>query len=108
MKFGGAELRCGESFRNAAEMIKESGFKEIAVVVSAMEKTADNLINCIKTIGEVDDADYADIVSMGERISARIFCLSLKALGIKSIYFDPQREDWPITVSYTHLTLPTN
>ena len=96
VKFGGAELRCGESFRKAAEMIKESGFKEIAVVVSAMEKTTDNLIDCIKSIGEVDDADYADIVSMGERMSARIFYLALKALGIKSIYFDPQREDWPI------------
>ncbi|HDI12269.1 MAG TPA: aspartate kinase [Candidatus Bathyarchaeota archaeon] len=96
VKFDGAELRCGESFRKAAEMIKESDFKEIAVVVSAMEKTTDNLIDCMKSIGEVDDADYADIVSTGERISARIFCLALKALGIKSIYFDPQREDWPI------------
>jgi len=96
VKFGGAELRCGESLRKAAEMIKESCFKEIAVVVSAMEKTTDNLIDCVKSIGEVDDADYADIVSMGERMSARIFCSALKALSIKSIYFDPQREDWPI------------
>jgi aspartate kinase len=96
VKFGGAELRSGESIRKAAEMIKESGFKEVIVVVSAMEKTTDNLIKYVNEIGKVEDADYADIVSMGERISARLFSSALKSLGIKSIYFDPQREDWPI------------
>lgn len=96
VKFGGAELRSGETIRKAAEMIKESGFKEVIVVVSAMEKTTDNLIKCVTEIGKVEDADYAEIVSMGERISARLFSSALKSLGIKSVYFDPQREDWPI------------
>jgi len=96
VKFGGAELHSGESVKKAAEMIKESSFEEVVVVVSAMENMTDNLISCIKSIGVVDDADYADVVSMGERISARFFCFALKALGLKSVYFDPQREDWPI------------
>lgn len=96
VKFGGAELSSGESFKRAAEMVKEANFEEVIVVVSAMEKSTDNLISYIKRIGEVDNADYADIVSMGERTSARLFCAALKALGIKSTYFDPQCEEWPI------------
>lgn len=96
VKFGGAELRSGESFKQAAEMIKAAGFEEVAVVVSAMEKTTDSLINYVKGVGKISEADYADIVSMGERISARIFCSALKALGLNSVYFDPQGQDWPI------------
>lgn len=96
VKFGGAELRSGESFKQAAEMIKAAGFEEVAVVVSAMEKTTDSLINYVRGVGRISEADYADIVSMGERISARIFCSALKALGLNSIYFDPQGQDWPI------------
>ncbi len=96
VKFGGAELRSGEFFKQAAEMIKAAGFEEVAVVVSAMEKTTDSLINYVKGVGKINEADYADIVSMGERISARIFCSALKALGLNSVYFDPQGQDWPI------------
>ncbi|MDW8023843.1 MAG: aspartate kinase, partial [Nitrososphaerota archaeon] len=96
VKFGGAELRCGESFRQAAEMVKAACFKEVVVVVSAMEKTTDNLINHVRLIGKIGDADYADIVSMGERISARMFSSTLKAAGLTSTYFDPQSPNWPI------------
>lgn len=94
VKFGGAELSSGEMFRKAAEMIKESGYEKIVVVVSAMKGATDNLIGCVQK--GVDDADYAEIVAMGERTSARIFCSALKSLGVKSTYFDPQQEKWPI------------
>jgi len=96
VKFGGAELRDGESFRKAAEMIRASIFKEVVVVVSAMENTTDNLINYTRSIVGINEADYADILSMGERTSARLFSSSLKAMGLNSVYFDPQRQDWPI------------
>ncbi|MEM1566462.1 MAG: aspartate kinase [Candidatus Bathyarchaeia archaeon] len=96
VKFGGAELRSGGAFRQAAEMVKKADFKEVVVVVSAMEKTTDNLISHVKAIGGISDMDYADIVSMGERISARIFTSALKAVGLNSTYFDPQNHDWPI------------
>jgi len=96
VKFGGAELSSGEKFIKAAKMIKESGYEEVAVVVSAMSGTTDNFVNFIKEVGEVDGADYADVVAMGERTSVRIFCSALKSLGVKSAYFDPQQENWPI------------
>ncbi|MEM3579234.1 MAG: aspartate kinase [Candidatus Bathyarchaeia archaeon] len=96
IKFGGAELRSGESFKQAAETVKAANFEEVVVVVSAMEKTTDNLINHVRHIGKISEADYADIVSMGERISARIFSSALKAAGLNSTYFDPQSPSWPI------------
>ncbi|MEM1539768.1 MAG: ACT domain-containing protein [Candidatus Bathyarchaeia archaeon] len=52
VKFGGAELRSGEFFKQAAEMIKAAGFEEVAVVVSAMGKTTDSLINYVKGVGK--------------------------------------------------------
>jgi aspartokinase len=51
----------------------------------------------------VADSDYADIVAMGERISARIFCAAFKALGLKSVYFDPQHANWPIVTDSNFL-----
>jgi len=103
VKFGGAELSSGKSFKQAAEMVKIAGFEEVAVVVSAIGKTTDNLINHVRDVGGVGEADYADIVSMGERVSARIFCSALKAVGLNSVYFDPQRPDWPIITNSNFL-----
>jgi len=96
VKFGGAELSTSRMVRKAAEMVKESGYKEIVVVVSAMGKTTDKLLSYLSDIGHISDIDYSDIVGMGERISARLFCSTLKLLGVKSTYFDPQQERWPI------------
>jgi aspartate kinase len=96
VKFGGADLSTGSMVREAAQMVKESGYEEVVVVVSAMGRTTDNLVSMLSEIGEVSDIDYSDVVSMGERISARVFSLALRALGAKSTYFDPQQDRWPI------------
>lgn len=96
VKFGGGELSSGKDYKEAAKMVKESGYKEIVVVVSAMKGVTDNLVKCIAEVGETEDADYSDIVAMGERTSTRIFCSALKSLGVRSTYFDPQQEKWPI------------
>lgn len=96
VKFGGADLSTGEKVRKAAEMVLRAGFKEVVVVVSAMGDTTDRLINLISQIGEISDKDYADILSMGERTSARVFSSALKALGADAIYIEPSHEEWPI------------
>lgn len=77
-------------------MILKAGFRETVVVVSAMGNTTDNLINVISHLGKICDKDYADILSMGERTSARIFCSALKALNADAVYIDPNHEEWPI------------
>ena len=103
VKFGGADLSTGEKIRRAAELVVDSEIKEVAVVVSAMGKTTDNLIDYISALGEVSDHEYADIVSMGERTSVRLFSAALNSLGVKSVYFDPGMENWPIITDSNYL-----
>jgi len=96
VKFGGADLSTGEKIRKAAEMVAKSGYRETVVVVSAMGGTTNSLINVLSSIGGVSDREYADVVSMGERTSARIFCSALRAQGANAIYVDPDMDEWPI------------
>jgi aspartate kinase len=100
VKFGGKTLSNGLSIRKAAEMVADAykrGIKPI-VVVSAMGSTTDDLLSTVKeaTGGVVSNDILDDIVSMGERTSARIFTSALKSLGLESVYLDPYMEDWPI------------
>jgi aspartate kinase len=96
IKFGGADLSSGEKIRQAAEMVVQSPYKEKLVVVSAMGNATDSLVNTVTKIGNISDEDYAQVVSMGERTSARVFCSALRALGAKAEVFDPANENWPI------------
>jgi len=96
IKFGGADLSTGERISRAAEMVVKSPYKEIVVVVSAMGKMTDHLINTVSHIGNVSDKDWAEILSMGERASARVFCSALRAMGAKAELIDPANDNWPI------------
>jgi aspartate kinase len=96
IKFGGADLANGEKIQQAAKMVAEAPYKEIVVVVSAMGKMTDSLVNTVSQIGNVNDADYAEIISMGERASARVFCSALRARGPKAELFDPVNDNWPV------------
>jgi aspartate kinase len=96
IKFGGADLSASEKIARAARLVAESPYKEIVVVVSAMGKMTDNLISATSQLGNVSDEDYAEIVSMGERASARLFCSALRALGAKAELIDPANTSWPV------------
>jgi aspartate kinase len=96
VKFGGADLSTGSKIRKAANMVKESGYEEIVVVVSAMGKTTDTLIGYLSEIGGVSDSSHSEIISSGELISARIFSSTLQSVSVESTYFDPHQRRWPI------------
>ena len=96
IKFGGADLATGENISKAAKMVADAHYKEILVVVSAMGKTTDSLLSVAEQLGDVNDDDYAEIISMGERTSARFFCAALRAQGVKAELFDPCSEYWPL------------
>jgi len=96
IKFGGADLATGEKVAQAAKMVAEASYEEIIVVVSAMGKTTDSLLNTTMQIGDVSDADYAELISMGERVSARFFCSALRTQGVKAELFDPCSDIWPL------------
>ena len=96
VKFGGADLASGEKVRSAAEMVVKSSYEEVVVVVSAMGSATNSLIETTNRLGKVEDNDLAEIISMGERTSARVFCSALRALGAKAEVFDPSNDNWPI------------
>ena len=95
IKFGGADLSSGEKIQQAAKLLAEARFDEAVVVVSAMGKTTDSLTQTAARIG-VSDAECAEIISTGERTSARVFCAALRAQGLEAEVFDPAYDNWPI------------
>ncbi|MEM3702853.1 MAG: aspartate kinase [Candidatus Bathyarchaeia archaeon] len=102
VKFGGSSLANGEKISNAVKAVVKELQKgtRIAVVVSALGKTTDFLLDITNEVtncnGSTLNSDVDDILAMGERTSARIFSAALKANGVKCRYFDPADSDWPI------------
>ena len=72
--------------------------KKVVVVVSAINKTTDDLVAIAdESIGkEVTEKQLAEILSMGERTSIRVFSSVLESLGVKSEYIDPSHDLWPV------------
>ena len=95
IKFGGADLSSAEKIKRAARLVAEAHFEEMVVVVSAMGKTTDGLTQMATEIG-VGDPERAEMISMGERTSARVFCAALRAEGLRAEVFDPAFDNWPI------------
>jgi aspartate kinase len=105
VKFGGTSLADGLGISRAADSVVKKAKKgvQIAVVVSAMGKTTDLLIDtanqaCGKAFPN-DELD--DIVAMGERTSSRVFAVAIRARGQESRYMDPCDSDWPIITDDT-------
>jgi aspartate kinase len=96
IKFGGADLATGEKIARAAKMVTHAPYKEKVVVVSAMGKMTDTLVSTFNQLGQLSDKDYDEVVSMGERTSARVFCSALRAIGAQAELFDPVFDIWPI------------
>ncbi|MBQ6098330.1 MAG: aspartate kinase [Methanobrevibacter sp.] len=99
-KFDGSSLANGSLIKKAAKSVANEFIKgkKVVVVVSAVNKTTDDLIGLSDdAVGRaLTDRQKAEIMAMGERTSARIFAASLEALGLKSRYIDPYDSDWPI------------
>ncbi|MDD5015947.1 MAG: aspartate kinase, partial [Atribacterota bacterium] len=100
VKFGGTSVQDPERIKKAAQSIIQQAKKgyEIVAVVSAMGNTTDTLTSLLKDSvkDRIEDRDYADFVSMGERISARVLAATIKSMGFSSRYFDPADKDFPI------------
>ncbi len=89
-------------------MVADAPYKEKVVVVSAMGKITDSLVGTVSQIGKVAEVDTAEIVSMGERTSARVFCSALKALGTNAEVIDPCNNNWPIITNSNFLEAKPN
>jgi len=106
-KFGGTSIGNGERIKLAAESVVKEYMKgnKMVVVVSAINKTTDDILKVVEdSIGDsVTEKQMADIVSMGEITSVRLFSSTIESLGVKSEYLDPHMDRWPIITDSNYL-----
>jgi aspartate kinase len=85
MKFGGTSVADVDRIREVAKRVKacvDDG-NEVAVVVSAMSGTTDQLAKWASDVAPFHDArEYDVVVSAGEQISAGLLSLALQECGI--------------------------
>ena len=107
VKFGGTSIGSGEKIKKAAESVVKEYMKgsKIVVVVSAINKTTDEILSIVnESIGDsVNEKQLAEIVSMGEVTSVRIFSSTIESLGVKSEYLDPFKDNWPVITNSNYL-----
>jgi len=100
VKYGGSSLADSDRIQAAAVAVARESARgaHIAVVVSAMGKTTDQLLHVARNAsrGNINGEDLDEVLSMGERTSVRIFAATLRAHGLKARHFDPSDDDWPI------------
>jgi len=97
-KFGGSSLANAKRINHSVQTVAReySRGTRLVVVVSAIGKTTDQLLELTNNGSDIVENDRDEILSMGERTSARIFTASLKSRGVQARYFDPADKDWPI------------
>ncbi len=87
-KYGGSSVADVDKIKSIAKKIydvKKSG-NDVVVVVSAMGKTTDSLIELAKSIsGNPQKREMDMLLSTGERITMSLLCIALNELGIESI-----------------------
>jgi aspartate kinase len=87
-KYGGSSLADIEKLKKISEMIaavKKQGF-DIVVVVSAMGKTTNSLINMAKEISPNPSRREMDmLLSTGERTTMALLCIALNELRVEAI-----------------------
>ncbi|HLY44353.1 MAG TPA: aspartate kinase [Stellaceae bacterium] len=84
-KFGGTSVADVDRIRNAAQRVKRQvdAGNEVAVVVSAMAGTTNQLVDWARQVSPLHDArEYDVIVASGEQVTAGLMALSLQALGV--------------------------
>ena len=106
-KFGGTSIGDGKKIKKAARAVVKEYMqgRKVVVVVSAINKTTDDILDIVdKSIGEaITEKQMADIVSMGEITSVRVFSSTIESLGVKSEYIDPHMEIWPVITDSNYL-----
>jgi len=89
-KYGGTSVQSTERIRAVAERIKgctESGFS-VVVVVSAMGKTTDVLVELAKELSPSPSKREMDmLLSTGEQVSIALLAIALHAIGIDAVSY---------------------
>ena len=83
-KYGGSSVADIEKIKFVARKVVETKRKgnKVVVVVSAMGKTTDNLINLAKQINPTPPERELDLLlSTGEMVSVALLCIAIETLG---------------------------
>lgn len=103
MKFGGTSVANIERIRNVAQHVKREvdAGNSVAVVVSAMAGTTNQLVEWVREASPMHDArEYDAVVATGEQITAGLLAIVLQGLGISARSW----QGWqiPITTNQAH------
>ena len=86
-KFGGTSVGDLDRIRNVATRVKSEvdAGNQVAVVVSAMAGTTNQLVAWARDIGPMHDArEYDTIVATGEQVTVGLLAIALQNLGIEA------------------------
>jgi len=84
-KFGGTSVADLDRIRNVAQRVKQEvdAGHQVAVVVSAMSGTTNQLVEWATTVGAVHDArEYDAILATGEQVTVGLLAIALQNLGV--------------------------
>lgn len=87
MKFGGTSVADLDRIRNVAQRVKKEVDQgnQVAVFVSAMAGTTDQLVGWVEEISPLHDArEYDTVVSAGEQITSGLLALALQDIGVSA------------------------
>src|SRR5438034_413478 len=85
-KYGGSSVADTEKIKNVARRVAESAAQhQLVVVVSAMGKTTDSLVNLASKITPNPDAREVDmLLATGEQVTIALLAMALHGLGLKA------------------------
>lgn len=89
-KFGGTSVGDVDRIKNVARRVKKAVDEghEVAVVVSAMSGTTNNLVGfCREATALYDPAEYDTVVAAGEQITIGLLSICLQDMGVKAKSF---------------------
>src|SRR5499433_392012 len=85
-KYGGSSVADADKIKNVARRVAESASEhQLVVVVSAMGKTTDGLVNLAARISPTPDPREMDmLLATGEQVTIALLSMALHALGLKA------------------------
>ena len=94
LKFGGSSVADSARMRHVAQIVKktrEEGYR-VAVVVSAMGNTTDDLLALASDVAsEADGREMDQLLATGEQQSVALLALALKQFGLPAQSFTAQQ-----------------
>jgi aspartate kinase len=106
VKFGGSVLENEKAINQVASLIKETRGRGlgVVVVVSAMKGVTDQIMALSrKENPEIAPNLLDELLSSGEKTSARLVAAALASFGLQSVIVDPETPYWPVITDERHL-----